>query len=384
MVGALVAVAVVAQAADAIPQRFRAVYRELESRLDRFERSLPRTGGGDVTFAAELLAANGNRGEGLLAPQAFAGTLLYLDRLQSLGVGGVTIQMPYPLLAPGFPRSEEYWRFYRKLADEIRRRELKLLAKTGPVFTQPEISPVRPDYSRLSWDDYLEGRSRIAERIEREIQPDYLTIANEPSTEAAVLGKEPLGEARYTRFVRETLSRLRRRRTLVGAGTGTWDHPAFVTTFARDTAVDYIDLHIYPLASRTTDFLRRTAEMAHTARRHRKRVIVGEFWLYKAAARELGGAPIQTGVFARDTFGFWSPLDAHMLRGVAGLARANGIEYVSAFWSKYFFATLDHATHANLAPGELLRASDREAARAMLAQEVSPTGVAYRDVIRAR
>lgn len=294
---------------DPIPLTFRPLHRELSDRLDRFEsfvQRLPTRASAGVTFAAELIPANGNRGEALLAPQAFQGTLLYLARLQELGVRGVTIQMPYPLLSPRFPRSDEYWAFYRKLAAEIGRRGVKLLVKSGPVFTDPEISPVRPDYSRLTWDDYFSARTAIAVRIGREIEPDYLTIGNEPSTEMMVLGKSGLTEVRYTRFVNDTLRRLRRKGTLIGAGAGNWDNPAFIESLARDTALDYIDLHIYPLAGRTTDYLRRAVDMAAVVRANRKRIVIGELWLYKAGARELTGTPTHVAMFGRDTFGFWS------------------------------------------------------------------------------
>jgi hypothetical protein len=381
----LAGTAAVLAAQDAVPPRYRALYRELDERLTRFEEGLPRrASGGSVTFAAELLYANGNRGEALLAPLAFRGAVLYLQRLQELGVGGVTIQMPYPLLDAAFPRSAEYWGFYGKLAAEIRKRGLKLLVKTGPVFTQSEISPVRPNYSKITWDEYLSARTRIAERISRELEPDYLTIVNEPSTEAAVLGKTPIGEARYVQFINDTLGRVSRTRTLVGAGTGTWDRPSFVAAFASQTGLDYIDLHMYPLASRGADYVTRAMEMAATARARGKRLIIGEFWLYKSAAQELGTSPIQVEIFARDAFGFWSPLDARLLRAVRRFAETNGIEYVSAFWSRHFFASLDQSKHASLSPGELLRASEREAARALLAGEVSPTGAAFRDVIAGR
>lgn len=386
LVAGAMAVHLEAAAPAVVPLRFRAVYRELSTRLHRFDASLgtrPAPGARPIVFAAELLPANGNRGEELLTPQTYGGALVYLDRLQDLGVRGVTIQMPYPLVADGFPRVDRYWTFYRTLAAEIRRRGLKLLVKNGPVFTEPEISPLHPDYSRITWDEYFAARTRIARRVEAEIGPDYLSIGNEPSTEMMVLGKTGLTEARYAKFVTDTLEALpRARKTLVGAGAGNWDGPGFIRTLARETALDYVDLHVYPLASRTTDYLARAAEMAGIARASGKRLIIGECWLYKAAARELTATPTHTEMFGRDTFRFWSPLDQEMLRVMARFAAANGIEYVSPFWSKYFFAYLDFSDHGSATPGELLRAADQEAVKSILAKQVSPTGRAYGALIR--
>jgi hypothetical protein len=371
--------------APAVPEAFRALYAELVSHLDALDRLLARRPSAarvEVTFAAELLPANGNRGPQLLSEQAWPGTLLYLDRLQAMGLGGVTVQMPYPLLDPGFSRSEEYWAFYRRLGQEVRRRGLKLLVKNGPVFTDPEVSPLAPDYSRLGWDEYFAARTRLARRAAAEIAPDYLSIGNEPSTEMKVLGKTGFTEQRYVRYVDDTLRGLRRGNTLVGAGAGNWDRPSFIARLSRETSLDYVDLHVYPLAGPAADYMARASAMADVARRSGKRVIVGETWLYKARASELAGAPIHVEAFGRDTFSFWAPLDQRLLRLMARFARTHGIEYLSAFWSKYFFAYLEHDAHGGLAPGELLREADREAARAIVAGRLSPTGTAYAEIAR--
>jgi len=384
LAGLVVVLAAAAPGAE-VPPPFREVYRELAERLARFDATLsvpPATSARPVVFAAELLPANGNRGEALLAPRSYDGAVMYLDRLQDLGVGGVTLQLPYPLLSEGFPRADDYWAFYRRLAAEVRRRGLKLLVKNGPVFTEPEVSPVRPDYSRVSWDDYFTARSRIARRAEAEVSPDYLSIGNEPSTEMKVLGKTGLTEERYARFVADTLAALpRARKTLVGAGAGNWDAPGYVRAFARNRSLDYVDIHVYPLGTRTADYLARAAEMAAIARGAGKRLVIGECWLYKAGAADLAGQLSPVEMFGRDTFGFWAPLDQQMLRVVARFAAANGVEYVSPFWSKYFFAYLDYDEHRTDAPGARLAAADREAAAAILARRVSPTGRAYADLI---
>src|SRR6185503_3259574 len=194
---------------------------------------------------------------------------------------------PYPLLDPSFPRAEEYWAYDVRLAGEVRRRGLKLLAKNGPVFTEPEISPVAPDYSRLKWEEYFAARARLARRVATDVAPDYLSIGNEPSTEMIVLRKSGLTEDRFVRYVQDALRGMPRGRTLVGAGAGTWDRPTFVARLARETSLDYVDLHVYPMAGPAADYIARASELAQLARQQKKRVIVGETWLYKAATREM-------------------------------------------------------------------------------------------------
>jgi hypothetical protein len=197
-----------------------------------------------------------------------------------------------------------------------------------------------------------------------------------------VLGKTGFTEERYVRYVDDTLRGLRRGNTLVGAGAGNWDRPSFIARLSRETSLDYVDLHVYPLAGPAADYMARASQMADLARRSGKRVIVGETWLYKASPRELTGAPIHVEAFGRDTFSFWAALDQRMLRLMARFARLHGVEYLSAFWSKYFFAYLEHAAHPGLAAGALLREADRAAAAAIVAGRLSPTGTVYAEVAR--
>lgn len=119
-----------AEAPGTIPAPYQQLYQEIDERLEEFRKSLPGSGGGgevEITFAAELLPANGNRGPDLLTEKSYWGTLAYLDRLQALSVRGVKVAIPYPLPTPDFPRSQEYLAFYQRMAEDLRRRQLKLL-----------------------------------------------------------------------------------------------------------------------------------------------------------------------------------------------------------------------------------------------------------------
>jgi hypothetical protein len=366
-----------------VPSRFASLSAELTGTLDQFARlldTLParRTG---VIFGGEVLPANSHRGEDLLSDGAYQGCLLYVDRLKALGAGGVTVAMDYPLLNADYPRSAEYWSFYRRLAGDIKARGLRLNVKVGPIFTDRNFSNVRVDYSNLTLDEYFRDRGRIAQRIALEIRPDYLSIGNEPSTEAEILHLE-ITPDRFVRYVNETLAGMNRSVTLVGAGAGTWDSTDYVQRFARQTSLDYIDLHIYPLGSLGGDYLRRAAEMADIAAAGGKRVIIGEAWLYKAGRLELTIAPTAPVIFARDVYSFWAPLDARFLQEIGRLASLKRIEYVSPFWTKYLFAYLpfDDRTSAATA-AQLFSMSDQEAVKQLTAGGYSVTGEAYRDVI---
>ena len=85
-----------------VPESYRLVYDSLAEGLAAWETRLegmpPSTG--TMIFGAELLVANGNRGAALLQPATLAGVRVYLDRLQELGVGGVSVAISDPLLWP--------------------------------------------------------------------------------------------------------------------------------------------------------------------------------------------------------------------------------------------------------------------------------------------
>ena len=370
-----------------VPRRFQTVYNELARLLDDFERFLRSrpVRWRDVVFGGEVLAANAHRGEDLLTEQGYKGSLVYIDRLKGLGAGGVTVQAAYPLLADDFPRAAEYWAFYRRLAQAVKERGLKLHVKNGPLFTEKEFSKlkVRPDYSRLTVERYFEARMRIAQRAAEQLAPDYLTIGNEPSSEMHIL-KFGITAERYTRFVNETIQGMKRTGTLFGAGSGNWDSLDYIRRFSNETALDYIDLHIYPLASPHENFLQRAVEMAGIARAARKRLVVGEAWLYKAAPRELGANPTAASVFARDIYSFWAPLDIRFLEVLHRFGQTQQAEYVSPFWTKYLFGYVDFDRAPALASAQqLLQLGDQAAVKQIVAGKVSDSGGAYRRIARA-
>ena len=368
-----------------VPRKFRKLYDELAGLLDRFTASLAdrRGRGGSVVLGGEVLPANGHRGPGLLDDKtAFPGSVMYIDRLKDLGAGGVSLSLSYPLMTDNYPRSAEYWSFYKRLTDEVRKRGLKLHVKTGPMFTEKEFTDVKTDYSKLDAPTYFREKMRMNQRISEELRPDYLSIGNEPSSEMQIM-KLKFTANDYTRYISDSLRSMNRRGVLVGAGTGNWDSTEYVTKFARETDLDYIDIHVYPLASRRDNYLQRAVEMAQIARSARKRLVIGETWLYKASPSELNANPTAASVFARDVYSFWAPLDSEFLEAMARLGRAEGIEYISPFWTKYFFAYIDFGKAGLFAgPKQLTAQVDKAMVAALMAGKYSPTGEAYRRLAR--
>ena len=375
----------------AVPNEFKALYDELASQITKFENSLsvsPVNKNHDPIFAAELLTANANRGGDLLKPTGIFGAIKELDRLEELGIEGVVITINFPLFYPPFhddpSEQEAYLDFYKKVTESVNSRGMKLIIKNNFIFTQEKVSTidVKQFYYDLSLEEYRKARSQTAITIARELRPDYLTIVIEPDTEEAQTGKPVNDVTIMTEYVNDVLTELENNNITdvkIGAGVGTW-HPqynAFITSFAA-TNIDYIDTHIYPI---NRDFFERVLTIADIAQSKGKPITMSETWLYKTAETELGSIT-ETSVFARDAFSFWEPLDQKFLEVIAKLAYVEEFEFVSPFWTKYFFAYLDYNEDSGKSSGEIIVLSSAEAGKNIANGKFTSTGLKYKELIK--
>lgn len=375
---------------DGVPKTFLTLYNELESQINKFENNLPTTANKnhDPIFSAELLTANSNRGKDLLAPNGLIGVIYELDSLEELGAEGVVISVNFPLFYPDYHKDpleqEAYLDFYKKVAETVNSRGMKLIIENNFIFTQKGISTLnlREFYDDLSLEEYLEARSQVAITIARELHPDYLTIIIEPDTETVQTGKSVNDITVQTKYINDVLHKLEENQITdvkIGAGIGTW-HPnykEFTTSFAN-TSIDYIDTHVYPI---NRDFFERVITIADIAHSNNKSITMSEAWLYKAAETELGSIT-ETSVFARDAFSFWEPLDQKFLEVIINLAYAREFEFVSPFWTKYFYAYLDYSEVSGKSPEDIIALSSAAAGKNIANGIFSSTGFKYKELIK--
>ncbi len=336
-----------------VPAEYQPLYTELEAELAHFEGILNQKwdhSQGQTIMATELAYANGNVGETLLNANSMANNRLLLDRLQAMGVKGLVVAVKYPLLKPDFPRSAEYLQFFKDIVAECHRRGITVLVECGTVFAGTPYSPLQVDWSGYTTATFLQGLQDELVLIAREIKPDYLTLANEPVTEEGLTGLM-ITPAVWRDFISSTMGKIDRSGgILLGAGTGTWENPAYINTIIGMPGLDYIDLHIYPL-NKDGALLARGLNYATQARAAGQRVTISEAWLWKASAQELGnGLGDAEKAMNRDVYSFWYPLDARYIQDIMGLADATDMDFVSFFWTRYLFAYLDYGqTPHNLA-----------------------------------
>ena len=342
LIGLMLAVTLSAAARQEVPEKYKSLFNTYESGLKRYNAYLDRTGTkakDAVCFGAELLAANSNRGAELLQPRALKGVELSLQRFSELGIQGATIAVGYPVLSDDLPESKEYLAFYKRVAALVRSRHMKLCVKIHVLFSGTVYSPLKFDFSSLSVEKLTRGKRVMAERILRELAPDYLTLGGEPDTEAKLTGLKELNDpAVYSNMVKAILLNLERGNTQVGVGQGTWITPDFARQFAA-TDIDFINIHIYPFGKKSIDVLNQICATAHAAK---KRLVLDECWLYKIAPGEGIEIAASAAVYRRDAYAFWEPVDRLFLESIAKIAIQNGFEYVSPFWSHCFFCQIPY------------------------------------------
>jgi hypothetical protein len=372
-----------------IPSEFSGHYSFLDSQLSVAENYVATRWTGEknaTTFSTELLAANGNQGERLLTEQAWQSILFNIERIQFLGVSAVKIKVGYPILVPTFPRSAEYLQLFKRVGQELKKRNLRFLIQMTSTFTEPAFSsvPVAPYYAGLTWERFKQEMIQMAQTIINEIQPDYLTLSNEPGTQQANTGLI-FNVSTFTELIQSMLKDLNRGQTLIGAGAGTWEDLAYFQSLAQNATLDYIDIHIYPI---NQDYLiERVTKIAQLAKNFNKKLFIGETWLYKTLDRELRGAAVAAAptLFARDVFSFWESLDVRFIKLMVTLAHYLKVDFLSFFWMRYFFGYVEYTERTkNLTPTQLFNLANQEASKNMQLNppKLTQTGLTFQQVIK--
>lgn len=394
-------------AGQVVPAEYSGLYTFLLGKLEAFDSALDARWDGTrypVTFAAELLTANGNRGLALLGPQALSGVRLELDRMKALGLGAVTVSLPYPILDAEFMawngtagREVELTAFYAAVVAEAHARGLKVAIESGAMFPGAYSAGsglnAAAYYPTLSWNRYVIGRADQVVVTARHIRPDFIGVGSEPDTEADLSGQQnlrsPAGFTAMVSYIIDRLAGAGLSNVPVLAGVGTWtaQGDAFVEALCGIAGLWGIDLHQYPV---NLDFLDRALALAELARARGKRVTFMEAWLQKETDAELAtlNPAFDTTISARDSYSFWAPLDTRFLEVMVKLAHVAEVDVLSPFWSRYFWAYLDHAQVAAVVPplssDQIVALSTQAAAAALVSGSVTSTGQAYSRLARPR
>jgi hypothetical protein len=371
---------------NSIPKKYKALYSELDQKLQEIDQHLMKIWDGQkysTVFSVELILANSHRGEAILREDTFTAILLTLDRLQSLGVKGMMVGILYPVLNPSFPHSNDYMAFYKRLTSEIKKRGFVLIIETTSIFREPEFSAVKVDYSGLTMERYKREKLQMIEAILEKMGPDYLTIDNEPMTQQRNTGVR-YSVKDYTEMVQFILKNLNHSSVKIGAGAGTWDDFEYFESLAKNTMVDYIDMHVYPIQRQF--LFDNTLKIAKVARNYGKKLSIGETWLYKAAENEFAGLEAsQPTIFSRDVYSFWIPLDQKFLEVMVKLSHHLKLEFLSLYWMQYFYGYLEYDQQTGaMKPVPLSKKVNGVAYKNIVLNEPSQTGLTLQRLIKEK
>lgn len=372
------------QTSESAVAAYAALYSTLDAALNSahtYLNSQPTVSPHALVFATELLQADGNRGSDLLKPGVLASVDLSLTRLKELGVQGVTVEIGYPLLLPSFPRSADYVSFFKQVAADVRSHGLKLDVETNVVFANTPFSTIKTSFAGLTLTQLANDMLAMDQTVIDNLHPDYLDVCAEPDTEASLLGLPALNDPQnFAQFAQAVAGGLKKGSTLVGAGGSTWESPAFDEALVTIAPLDFICLHVYPLSTTILDSI---ISSCAVGRQHGKKLVMEEAWLYKVGTGGMVvGIAANEGIFRRDVYSFWQPLDQKFLQTITQLAELEGVEYVSPFWSTYFFAYLPYDSQtASASYPQLVKMENAAVAARMKADQFSPTGRYYQGLI---
>ena len=365
-----------------VPAQYQATYTALQAQISAFAAGVPAPPANSGTLIASALeAADGNvMHPGILQTNALTTAETMIRDMRAMGENGVTVQVSFPLLLQSWPDSAEYVSFYEQVAQAVHQEGMTLIVEENPLFPNISSQSVSGFYAGLTLQTFAADYQQQAQTIIDDLHPAYLSFLNEPDTYTANLHNHAIrltNAATGVAFVNLVLSGLRRDGTQMCAGSGTWQDGSYDQALLDQTAIDCIDMHMYPVAQ--VDVGNMQSQVAEAAAAH-KPVVMSECWLYKQST---DGRVVDTATSAPDeqkdgTFSFWEPLDTAFLTAMVSYARANHFAVVSPFSTENFFAYQDWtpALEADT-PTQARAAFYRLVAAALPADSLSPVGEAF-------
>ena len=366
-----------------VPKKYQLLYATLETQLNAFEARLPKVSGERALLRGAMLESmRCAHPESLLSETRRENATRELDALRRAGAQAIVIEVCYPLLSPGFQDPRLLLEHYANLANEVRRRDMKLVIEHGALGPKEGIVVASRFYQRMTKQRFAEERYAELKSIAIALQPDYLTMVSDPRAQSAGL---KLSAKDWNRYVAGSIAALRHELgdfvQALGAGVGLWYDVGYLDAFAAAPGLDYVDLRLYPLVMGRENSLDRLLSWPDRIREidPAKRILVSQAWLYKAGGEDAATPVADPDIVARGVYGFWAPLDARYLRAIARAARVKDIEFMAPLWSSFFFAYLDFYDPATFKaiPRRLMELEEQRASGAMARDELTAAGKAF-------
>lgn len=370
-----------------VPPEWETLYQTLRATMTAVEAVVDAAYDGSdpagTLISAELSTASASRGSALASGYVASGAPLQASRYVSMGLPCVSLSIGYPRFDDNFEDSSVYQTYYATAAADLRAKGFSIIAKTGVIF--PSSVPTVAAYVAGLTDEQITDRyAAHCATVASIVEPDLITLGAEPTNQASILGAAIGTPSAWAAFIGEAAAAVRAEAVpgvAITAGIGTWetDPTGFLDALGALTGaeeIDLFDLHLYPVVNNYFASLLTQADYCFET--FGKRCIVGESWLYKAAASELGsdiGAALDIG--DRNIYSFWEPLDRQFLVTLIKAARWKQMAAVSAFWSAQFFANVEYANVERLSSEDQLAAAATAQVAAIVAGTVTQLGSTY-------
>lgn len=331
--------------------------------LNAIQVPAPPTGATKPVYATFLAPSTGHSGEELLTvPRIRRDVVDWLNFFEVLGLSGVYVQIPYPLLTPAWADNhggaDSYMDFYKWVSAEIEARGMKVIINHNTIesaYAHESLADVRAYYDALTPQRFLAEHIAESQWIAAELRPDYLILLTEPTSWEARLGFDfssnedcstcGCSSDYWTAFVAEAVSAVGplkvEGKPNLGAGSGTWNpYSYYVGRFNFIPGLDFLDLHVYPVVGGLFEALMTWSDMIRSM--SSKSIIVSEAGLFKTIGYPPGDAQDAVRVFSRDAREYWEPLDILFLQKLSDMAWAKQFDAISPFWG-HMFVTYAHA-----------------------------------------
>jgi len=380
-------VAAFCQAPPQPPPEYQGLYSVLNGDLAAFNTTLGGMWSGatyPVLYGGNLSNANSNQGPSLLN---YGQPTLQIQAMKALGAQCVVVQVGFPLLyppfydflatQPGFQNLTyaDFANLYQAIAQDVHAAGLKLVVEANNLLSNDAQAgwgvATAPYYLTLDWPTFQAARAQHTLNVATVMQPDYLVVMQEPTSEATQTGQPNLntvsGAASLVNTVLTALAPVRAN-LLVGAGVPNDQYGAqgFVESFGgidcstsqpcvNPPGLDFIDLHVYPVNQvQYQNFLQNALTIVSTAQLAGKPMSMTECWMWKMRDTEYGTISFDI-TRGRDPFSFWAPLDTYFLQTMQNLANYAQMLFMVPEGPDYMFAYQQfNSTTKNWPPSQIL------------------------------
>ena len=370
---------------ESVPPTYQGMYSTLSQILNGFNQTLSGiqpVASHEVIYATELLPADSNIGDRLIAPQTMQGVIRYLNAIQKLGIDGVTIDISFPVLVPTFPNYGQYLNFYESVVQQVRSRGMMvdIESETPLLVGYPGLPLNSVSYANLTYSTYVNEDRAMIQTVITDLRPDYLNIGTETDTLQMLLHYPEISTPQgWGTYINSLLTGLSKGTTKISVGIGSWDPIDYLYATLNDSAIDAIDIHVYPVYG---DYLSILTQVGKLSEEYNKPIVIDEMWLHKSIMNEGHNFATDAEISARNLYAFWIPLDEEFFQLMSKYAQVYDVAYVSPFEATNLFAYLNYTYNsANVPFYEARQVAGRAAGYSIANGLISPLGCYYQVLI---